>query len=123
MSPLGRTCALPSKLVRSAGEWVYCLIRLVVCVAVFSDTRTARPERTVGGPPPSSNIVIDPSGWIRASCWNTVEAPEPCLNVLWFEPSVHMIAPEDGSTLYTAQVLRIEMSRVPSGSSATEFRW
>ncbi len=84
---------MPSKLVFSAGECWYCLISVTVCLAAFTDTRTARPARTVGGPPPSSNIVSEPSGCSTASCWNAVLVPGPCVKLCWFEPSTHITAP------------------------------
>ncbi len=84
---------MPSKLVFRAGVCLYWLSRVAVSLAVLIAMRTARPARTLGGPPPSSNMVIDPSGWTIASCWNAVLVPAPILKLLLLLPSVHMIAP------------------------------
>jgi hypothetical protein len=71
----------------------YCLTRVTVLVFSLTATRMARPGRTVGGPPPSSNIVKVPPGCTSTSCWNTVLAPEPRLNWFWLVPIVHITAP------------------------------
>jgi hypothetical protein len=42
--------------------------------------------------------VIEPSGCSTALCWKATSAPDPHLKLLWFEPSVQMIAPVDRST-------------------------
>ena len=64
-----------------------------MCV-VSSRIRTPRENWwTRGGPPPSSNIVIVPSGWMIALCWNAVVVPRPILKLDFLPPSVQMTWP------------------------------
>ena len=91
---------------------------------VFSETRIPREYLwTIGGPAPSSKIVIEPSGWNSASCWNAVVLPVPILKLEFFPPSVQLIFPVLRSTSYTAEVLRIEITGLLWLSNVIELAW
>jgi hypothetical protein len=91
--PLGKTCVLPSKLVGMLGEWSYSLTSVAVMWVVSIRSRIPRALRSVGGPPPSSNRVIVPSGCITASCCPQVDVPRPILKLDRLPPSVQMTEP------------------------------
>src|SRR3954452_23409196 len=59
----------------------------------------------------------------RASCWNANATLSGTAKSLALPPSVHRIAPVVALILYSAHVLRIDTSQLPSGATSIELMW
>ena len=76
-----------------------------------------------GGSEPSSNSVTSPSASMRPSCCHAVFVPGPILNELFRPPRRQRICPLPRCSWYAAQVLRAEISTLPSGWGSIELMW
>jgi hypothetical protein len=76
-----------------------------------------------GGDAPSSKMLSVAGPCATTWCCHQKAAPGPIRKLERFPPSRHATVPPGRATLYTAQVLRAETSRSPSGASAIELTW